>query len=81
MRSIEANYKNIQVSNPNLAAYPCLARAITGREFSRRSLITAFKRIVPSDDYSRSETKELIDNLESLTNMPEEGKIRPKSAL
>jgi len=75
MRSIEANYKSIQIKNPNLGDYVCLAKAVKGRQFSRKNLVKAFKELVPKDDYEVSETKELIDHIECLTNIVEEGEI------
>ena len=79
MRSIEANYKKIQVRNPNLGDYLCLARAIKGKKFSRKSLVKSFTELVSKDDYLKSERKELVDYLEYLTNIAEEGEIRVKN--
>jgi len=81
MRSIEANYKKVQAHNPNLGTYPCLSRVVIYRKFSRKSLIKAFNELMPEDEYTKDETKELIDYLEHLTNLPEEGEIRCKNAL
>lgn len=75
MRSIEASYQKIQGRNPNLAAYPCLAQAAKGRRFARKNLVIAFGKIMPEDDYVRNEKKGLIDYLEKLTNISEEGEI------
>ncbi len=75
MRSIEANYKKIQDRNPNLGAYPCLASAVRHKKFSRKSLVKAFHDLMPEEEYMKDETKELIDYLEHLTNLSEEGEI------
>lgn len=69
MRSIEASYAMVQHRNQNLGAYSCLVTATKGRKFSRKSLISAFKKIVPIDDYLESETRGLINHLEVVTNM------------
>jgi len=81
MRSIEANFKSIQVKNEHLGDYICLAKAVQGKKFSRKNLVKAFKELVPKDDYEVSETKELIDHLECLTNIAEEGEKTVKNAL
>ena len=75
MRSIEAVYKKIQDRNHNLGAYPCLARTVKGRRFSRKNIVLAFRKIVPQDDYTQEDKKGLIDYLEGITNTLEEGEI------
>lgn len=79
MRSIKANYQQIQECNPNLGAHPCLCRAVRYKKFSRKSLVKAFNELMPEEEYAKDETKELIDYLEYLTNLPEEGEIRGKN--
>jgi hypothetical protein len=76
MRSISRNYRRIQDRNPSLGTYLCLARTITNRKFSRKSLVKTFNELMPEDEYAKDETKNLIDHLEYLTNLPEEGEIR-----
>lgn len=80
MRSIEANYKKIQARNPNLGDYLCLARTVKGRKFSRKNLVKAFNELVSKDDYLKSERIELVDYLENLTNIAEEGEKQGKNA-
>ena len=69
MRSIEASYRKIQDRNPNLGAYLCLARVVKFRKFARKSLVKAFKEMMPEDDYVKEDTKGLVDHLEKLTNL------------
>ena len=73
MRSIEKNYQTIKVKNTHLGDYICLAKAVRGKRFSRKNLVKAFKELVPKEDYEASEAKELINHLECLTNIAEEG--------
>ena len=80
MRSIKANYEKVQAKNPNLGTYPCLAQVVRSKKFSRKSLVKAFNEIMPKEEYSESEKKELIDYLEEQTNLAEEGEIRGKNA-
>ena len=79
MRSIEANYKKVQARNPNLGTYPCLAQVVRYKKFSRKSLVKAFNELMPESEYAKDEKKELIDYLESQTNLAEEGEIRAKN--
>lgn len=83
MRSIEANYKKIQARNPNLGTHPCLVQAVRYKRYSRKSLVKAFNELMPESEYDKDEKKELIDYLESQTNLvrgAEEGEIRGKNA-
>ena len=75
MRSIEANYRKIQMRNENLGAYIVLAEIVKGKSFARKSLIKAFNELVPKDEYVICDRKDLIDYLDKLTNMPEEVEI------
>lgn len=83
MRSIESRFREIREkkSNQNLGTYPCLVQAIIYRKFSRKSLVKNFKKLMPKDEYLKSETKGLISYLEELTNKPEEVEKRDKIAL
>lgn len=78
MRSIERSYKKIQTRSPNLGTYPCLAQAVRDRKFSRKSLVKAFSKLMPENEYAKGETKELIDCLENISNPSEEGEFCTK---
>ena len=80
MRSIERSYKKVQTRNPILGTYPCLAQVVKGKKYSRKSLVKAFTELMPKDEYVKGEQKGLIDYLENLTNLSEEGEIGGKSA-
>ena len=73
MRSIEASFKKVQSRNLNLGAYPCLAQVVKGKHFARKSLVKAFNELMPESEYAREEKKELIDHLETVTNLSVEG--------
>ena len=75
MRSIERIYKKIAKQNPNLGAHPCLAQAVKGKHFTRKSLVPAFKKIMPKDEYDVTDTKALIDHLMHLTNITRKAKL------
>jgi len=78
MRSIESNYKSIAQKRLDLGVYPNLVRAITGREFSRKSIVKAFKKLMPKEEYVRNETKGLVDYLEHCSMGLEEVEIKLK---
>ena len=75
MVSIERNFKKIQVRNQNYGSYLCLAKTIKGKKYSRKSLVKNFIKLMPQNEYLKSEQKGLIDYLENLTNLSEEGEI------
>ena len=81
MRSIEANYKKVQAHNPNLGTYSCLAQVVRYKKYSRKSLVKAFNDLMPESEYAQDEKKGLIDYLENLTNLSEEGEIRVENTL
>lgn len=75
MISIERNFNKIQARNPNLGTYPCLAQVVKNKKYSRKSLVKAFRKLIPESEFVKDEQKGLIDYLENLTNMSEEGEI------
>ncbi len=81
MRSIQNTYNTLKIRRPEHGSYLCLAESIKGRKFSRKSLVRAFKEIMPENEYCKSETTRLINHLEYLTNRVEEVEIGAKNAL
>lgn len=75
MRSIERVFNKVKGRNPSLGIYPCLIQAIKHKKFSRKSLVKAFKKLVPQEDYEQEQTKPLIDYLEQCSNLLEEVEI------
>ncbi len=80
MRSIEARFKKSENKEPYLGAFIHLMRAVRGENFSRNSIIKNFKKLMPEGEYEKSDTKELVDNLEKATNESEDCKNGPKSS-
>jgi len=74
MKSLERRFNNIQKKNPNLGDYCCFARAVNGQKFSRVTISLWFNKLIPKEDYSSSEKKDLIRQLVFLSNGAEEGK-------
>jgi hypothetical protein len=80
MRSIEANYEKFQTRNVYLGVFPCLVKAVRNKKFSRKALLKSFNDLMPESEYSQDEKKELVDYLEYMANLSEEGEIRSKNA-
>ncbi len=76
MRSISKNFKSICIKKPNHGSYICLAEAVTGRNFARKSLVNAFNELIPEEEYKKDEIKALIDHLGYLTKRPVEGEFK-----
>lgn len=75
MISIERNFKKVQARNQNYGAYLCLAGVVKFKKYSRKALVKNFTKLMPRDEYLKNEQKRLIDHLENLTNLSEEGEI------
>lgn len=78
MRSIRARFEMFGGNNSSVGAYINLANAVKHQKFSRKNLVKNFKKLMPEDEYAKDETKQLVDYLEVLTNMPEEVEKRDK---
>jgi len=65
-------------NHSGVGAYINLAGAVKHQKFSRKNLAKNFKELMPKDEYAKNETKQLVDYLEVLTNMPEEVEKRDK---
>lgn len=74
MKSLERRFNNMQKRNPNLGDYVVFAQAVKSAKFSQTTIAQWFNKLVPKDDYSSSEKKNLIRHLVSLSNKDEEGK-------
>lgn len=80
MKSIEANFKKRQTINPSFGDYICLMQAVRGQKFTRRTIYTAFKKLISKDDYEPSETSTLVAQLHEASNDAEECTFQDKIA-
>ena len=71
MRSIKRNFEKISVKRETQGAYLSLAQVVNKRNFSRKSIVKAFKELMPESDYSMSESKALIDYLDNISKASE----------
>ena len=70
MNSIERRFLKIADENPHWAMYVCLAEAITGRDYSHKTIRRNFLKLVPKDDYEFEIERELIAELGKLLDPP-----------
>lgn len=76
MRSIERRFKNIADKKPLWSSYASFATAITGQKFTRPMIKYWFSKLVDKDDYSKSDKKQLLKQLEDLSNSAEDTSFR-----
>jgi hypothetical protein len=68
MNSIERRYRGIEQNNPFWAPYTCLAEAVAGRRYNHKTIRRNFLKLVPKDDYEMVVEKDLIAELERVSN-------------
>jgi hypothetical protein len=73
MKSLERRFKNIAERNPNSSTYICFAEAVKQQGFSRQTIHYWFLKLVDKDDYSKSDKKAILSQLEILSKQAEEG--------
>ena len=76
MKSLQRQFNNITEKNPNWSSHTCFAEAIKGQGFSKQTIHRWFQKLVDPNDYAKSEKKEILAYLESLTNTPRTTKIK-----
>lgn len=67
MRSIRKSLEQFRYLNPDWSDYTCFATAITGRNFSERSIRLNFNILVNDEDYSKTEVREIYEHLYKIT--------------
>lgn len=73
MKSLERRFKLVEEKNPFLGSYVCFAKTIEGQKFSRPVISRWFNKVVEKGDYSKSDTRRLIENLATLSNSVRKG--------
>lgn len=68
MRSIEARYKTIREKKEGWSDYLCFCGAVKGQKFSKEAIRRSFNKLVDKNDYAASDKKNILTNLNSLTN-------------
>ena len=80
MKSIERRFNNVAEKNPSWSSYICFAEAIREQGFSRQTIHRWFQKLVDKNDYAKSEKKEILANLEGLSNIVRATEIKGKTA-
>ncbi|MBP6859086.1 MAG: hypothetical protein KBC69_00470 [Candidatus Magasanikbacteria bacterium] len=73
MLSVKSIFTNIQIKNPGWPSWVCFTETIKQRDFAPKIVAKWFNILVEKEDYAKSEKKELLAYLNTLTKCPEEG--------
>lgn len=73
MKSLERRFKNIAERNPYWSSHTCFAEAVKQHGFSRQTIHRWFLKLVEKDDYSKSDKKAILSDLEGLSKQAVEG--------
>lgn len=71
MKNLQIHFTN-QDQTEGLSAYTKLFKAVKGRKFSRFTIKKHFHKLVPREDFERTDSDSLIDHLYKHSNMTEE---------
>lgn len=70
MKSIKSTFEKIQDRNPSLGACVVLAQVVRGKRFTQSSITREFTKLVPKEEYARSERRAVIRYLTEISNTP-----------
>lgn len=73
MKSLKARFNQAIKRYPYLSSYICFAEAIKNQKFSSKIIAIWFNKLVEKSDYSTKDKKELLSQLNLLSNNLEEG--------
>lgn len=79
MRSIQARFTKVQNKNPNLGSLLVLALAVKNQNFTQTSISRDFTKLVPSDEYVKTDRIDLIKFLTEISRPLEDDKISEKN--
>lgn len=65
MRSIRANFNELQKQNPGWSTYACFAKAVRGQNFNKRIIRLRFNQLVNPEDYAKEEKHKILAGLNS----------------
>lgn len=75
MRSIERRFKNMAEKKPFWSSYICFAEAIKGQKFTKPMISRWFSKLVEKDDYLKNDKKQILEQLEDLSNPIEDTQL------
>lgn len=67
MRELKKRLVELNEQNPYLSNYVLLAEAIAGEKYTREKMFSFIRKIVPEEEYQKSDLRKLADHLFSLT--------------
>jgi len=67
MRSLQRNFENTRHLNSYWSDFICFSEVVRKRGFCKQILVKHFNHLVDKEDYEKSEKKEIIKHLLSLT--------------
>jgi hypothetical protein len=73
MRSIQKRFNKIQEKNPYWSSMTCFNEAIREQGYSQKNIYYWFPKLVDKDDYQKSDKKDILCFLLSLSKRAEEG--------
>lgn len=79
MRSIKNSFDKIQNKQKCLGAVIALSEAVKDKRYNQDTITRAFTKLVPKDEYDKSERRGLIKHLTNLSNPLEDNKIMAKN--
>jgi len=72
MKSLQRRFYKIQNRNSYYSSYLCLAMAIRGQGFTKKTISRWFQKLVDKDDYFQGDKKSILKHLELFTNPSED---------
>jgi hypothetical protein len=73
MKSVEARFRKFQKKSSSVGEFVVLMQTVHGQKFGRETVSKWFYKLVPQDDFARSERHRLINQLYLHSNTSEEG--------
>lgn len=80
MRSVERRFKQVQDSHPEWLSITCFFEAVQCQNFNTMIISRWFNKLVDEDNYSKSDKKFIIRQLQLTTKPCEECQKQSKSA-
>lgn len=73
MRSLKRIFEKIKRENPYLSDYICFSLAISGKNFSKKTISRYLNKLVDNNNYPKREKKEILEWLFSLSKRQKVG--------
>lgn len=80
MKSIKARFEKVKNKNPNLGNCVVFAKAVRGQKFTQNAIAREFSKLVPNEEYVKSERKAILGFLVKVSNTIEDDELEAKNA-